>query len=365
MGSYSSFEIDILRVALWVGTASLAFALLLSPVVFILRARLLMRERRRRKFLSVWQPILMNSIEVPSVDVPRLARRDLSNFLLLWNHLHESLLDESKDHLNQIAYALSIDRIALKMLRRRNLRGRLLATVTLGQLRERGAWDELSRITQNGDAISSVAAARALVLIDPEKAIPQLISLLTSRSDWTVARVASVLQTAGADIISDPIASAAIAFSLADTTKRADQPEPINHAARLVRYLQLTHSNSALTAARTIAGSSRDPEVLAASLQLLNSAEDLEIIRSCLKHEAWPVRVQAAGALGRVGEPEDERRLIALLSDKQWWVRYRAAQALSRLPSMHGPRLKSIRVKQPDPFARDMLAHVIAEIELQ
>jgi HEAT repeat protein len=57
--------------------------------------------------------------------------------------------------------------------------------------------------------------------------------------------------------------------------------------------------------------------------------------------------------------------LIPLLSDKEWWVRYRAAQALSRLPSMRSPRLKSIQAKQRDPFARDMLAQVIAEIELQ
>jgi HEAT repeat protein len=365
LGSYSDFEIDILRVAQWVGFASLAFALVLSPVVLVLRALLLMRERRRRKFLGVWQPILMDAIEVPATDVPRLARRDLSNFLLLWNHLHESLLDESKDHLNQIAYALSIDQIAIKMLRRGNLRKRLLAIVTLGQLRERDAWDELSRLTQQHDAVSSVAAARALVLIDPAKAIPQLIPLLSSRPDWTAARVAGIFQAAGADIISDPIASAAIAFSREDTTKRADQPGPINHAARMVRYLQLTHNNSALTAARTIAESSRDPEVLAACLQLLNSSEDLEVIRACLKHEAWPVRVQAAAALGRVGEPEDEPRLIPLLSDKQWWVRYRAAQALSRLPSMRAPRLKLIQAKQADPFARDMLAQVMAEVELQ
>jgi hypothetical protein len=99
------------------------------------------------------------------------------------------------------------------------------------------------------------------------------------------------LKTAGADIISDPIARAAIAFSLEDQTKRADQPEAINHAARLVRFLQLTHNNSALAAARTIAESSSDPEVLAACLQLLNSEEDLEVIRACLNHEfCFPIR---------------------------------------------------------------------------
>jgi hypothetical protein len=56
----------------------------------------------------------MNAVEVASSDVPPLARRDLLSFLLLWNHLHESLLDESKDRLNQIAYALNIDRTGLE-----------------------------------------------------------------------------------------------------------------------------------------------------------------------------------------------------------------------------------------------------------
>jgi hypothetical protein len=73
-----------------VGAASLAFALLLSLVVLMLRARLLLQERQHRQFLSVWQPILMNAVDVASSDVPQLPRRDRLNFLLLWNHLHES-----------------------------------------------------------------------------------------------------------------------------------------------------------------------------------------------------------------------------------------------------------------------------------
>jgi HEAT repeat protein len=339
--------------------------LLLSILVLILRARLLIRERRRRKFLSVWQPILMKSIEAASSDVPQLDRRDLLDFLLLWNHLHESLLDEAKDHLNQTASSLSIDQTCLQMLRG-NLRERLLAIVTLGHLREFAAWDELSRITQNEDALLSVAAARALVMIDASKAVPQLIPLLARRPDWTASSVARVLKTAGANAISDPIACAAIASAMEDTKKIPDRErEAINYTARLIHYLDLAHDTSALPAAHTIAESSHDPEVLAACLRLLNRAEDLEIIRGCLTHEDWRVRVQAAVALGRVGVAEDEGRLIPLLSDKQWWVRYRAGQALSRLPRMREPRLKVIQTEQSDPFARDMLAQVMAEIELQ
>jgi len=334
--------------------------------VFMLRTRLVLAERRHRRFLTVWQPILMNAVEVASSDVPQLSRRDLSNFLLLWNHLHESLLDESKDHLNQIAYALSIDQSALRLLRRGNVRERLMAILTLGHLREQAAWEDLSRIAESDDPFVSLAAARALVMIDGRKAVPQLIPLLTRRSDWTAARVASVLQTAGADIISDPIARAAIAFSREDsTTSRDHEGGAINQTERLVQYLGFAHNTSSLPAAHTIAKSSLDWKVLAACLRLLGRAEDLDIIRECLKHEDWRVRVQAAAALGRVGEAADEARLIPLVSDKQWWVRYRAAQALSRLPSMREPRLKVIQAEQPDPFARDMLTQVMAEIQLQ
>src|SRR6185369_10606118 len=144
--------------------------------------------------------------------VPRLRRRDLINFLLLWNHLHESLLDEAKDRLNQIAKALGIEEIALRMLRRRSLRQRLLAIMTLGELRARSTGEEFWEIAETGGPLLSVAAARALVTIDAAGAIPRLIPILIRRDDWPIARVATVLQMAGADVISDHIARAAVEY---------------------------------------------------------------------------------------------------------------------------------------------------------
>jgi HEAT repeat protein len=354
----------MLQIVQWLSLGLFALTALLLITVLLMRAHRLLRERRWRRFVAVWQPILMNSIEVASSDVPHLTRRDLSNFLLFWNHLHESLLDESKEHLNQIAYALRINEAALRLLRRRNLHDRLLAVITLGHLRERSAWDVLLPITRQPGPALSIAAARALVMIDAEKAVPELIPLLQSRADWPAPRVADMLETAGAEIISDPIARAAIASCTGDAAAGV-AAEPIDCRARLIRYLQLAYNVSALPAARAIASSSSDPEVLAACLRLLKSAEDLEIVRRCLTHKAGPVRVQAAAALGRIGESQDVKRLIPLLSDKEWWVRYRTAQALARLPFINQARLKAIQAEQANPFARDMLAQVIAESQLQ
>src|SRR5215471_19444293 len=354
--------VESLAIALFAAT------LLMFILVLLVRVRLLLRERQRREFLAVWEPILMRSVEVAFSDVPHLRRRDLMNFLLLWNHLHESLLDEAKDHLNQIARALGIGDAALRMLRRRNLRERLLAIMTLGQLRERAAWDSLFDIAENGGALLSVAAARALILLDAVVAIPRLMPLLIRRADWPASRVATLLQTAGADVISEQIATAAIEYARAHDIADGGclpQGQTVNRSARLIRFLELAYNVSALPAARAIAESSNDPEVLAACLQLLKSSEDLSIVRHSLTHKDWRVRVQAASAMGRIGEHDDEQLLVPLLSDEQWWVRYRAAQALTRLPYMREPRLREIRALQADPFARDILLQAMAEVELQ
>jgi HEAT repeat protein len=360
-------DADTLRIVQSVAILLFALALLLLVVVLLMRGTLVLRQRRRKKFIAVWQPILVNAVDIATSDLPRLARRDLPEFLLLWNHLQESLLDESKDHLNQIGIALGIQRAALRLLRRGNLRERLLAIVTLGQLRERAAWDQLLTIAQREGALLSVAAARALVMIDPTKAVPELIPLLMARADWPAARVANMLQTAGADVISDQIANAALKSALAESARTGNGggQHAANDPARLIRYLELAYNVSALPATRKIIELSHDPEVLAACLRLLNSAEDLPVVRECLSHENSGVRVQAATALGRLGEDDDEERLVPLLSDTEWWVRYRAAQALSRLPHMREPKLKTIQAAQSDPFARDILAQVMAEVQLQ
>jgi HEAT repeat protein len=336
-------------------------------VVLLMRVGLLLREKRRKKFLAVWQPILVNAVDIATSDLPRLAGRDLPEFLLLWNHLQESLLDESKDHLNQIGKALTIERAALRLLRRGNLRERLLAIVTLGQLHERPAWDQLLTIAQREGALLSVVAARALVMIDPTKAVPELIPLLMARADWPASRVATMLRIAGADVISDQIANAALKSALEESAQagNGDGKRATNDPAQMVRYLELAYNVAALPAARTIVELSHDPEVLAACLRLLRSAEDLPVVRECLSHEDFRVRVQAAAALGRIGEASDEELLVPLLLDTEWWVRYRAAQALSRLPHMREPKLKTIQAAQADPFARDILTQVMAEVQLQ
>jgi HEAT repeat protein len=71
--------------------------------------------------------------------------------------------------------------------------------------------------------------------------------------------------------------------------------------------------------------------------------------------------VRAIEVLGRVGTDDDRLQLAPLLSDPEWWVRYRAAQALCALSTANLDRLTRMSTSHRDPFARDILAHALAE----
>jgi HEAT repeat protein len=103
---------------------------------------------------------------------------------------------------------------------------------------------------------------------------------------------------------------------------------------------------------------------MVAALRGVLQPDTIDDVRALLAHHDWQVRVQAARALGRIGERADAQQLLALLADPQWWVRYRAAQALVDLPALSRQDCKSMCAALTDRFAADMLAQVLAEREL-
>ncbi len=335
-----------LKLVLWVGAAAFAVTLFLMLQILLSRALLLRRQRRADRFLAVWRPLLMQSLDTVPASPPPIARADVYTFLSVWNYLHESLRDESKEQLNQVARVVGMDTVAQDRLRQRSLRQRLMAIVTLGHLREASVWNELQVIVQHNNTMLSLAAARALLQINAEAALPILLPLMASRSDWPVTRVANLLKEAGADVISQPLAHAA------ETTPR------------LIRYLEVAHRDVVVTTVRRLLATTQDEHVLQACLPLINDPADVTIVRACLSHPQWLVRVEAVAALGRVGTADDEAGLAALLSDPHWWVRYRAAHSLATLPASNVPQLQRLAAAQTNPFAHDILTEVIAEREL-
>ena len=338
----------VVTVAWWTGTASVALVFLLMLQILFLRWLLNRRLLRRESFVAAWQPLLMECIdEVPTL-VPKIREGDRYSFLTLWNYLHESVRDEPKERLNRLARACDMDAVALNLARSGNIREKLMGLATLGNLRDDTTWGETAEMAAGNDAPLSLAAARALMRIDARRAIDLLMPLIAAHKDWSLSFVAIMLKEAGPDVVSDPLARAALAAA----------PE---YAPRLVGFLETAYANVRIPTLRRILHSTNDTETVIAVLRIWNDPEDIETVREFLRDERWQVRVQAVRALGRTGTQADEQLLIGALADPEWWVRYRAAQSLAGLPSVSGAKLARFREAQHSEYARDILAQVIAE----
>lgn len=338
----------------WMVTITI-YAFILLLVVWILVLRMLRQntERRRRNMVDVWRPLLAESlVEVPAI-LPSIHPRDHVLFLYLWNHLQESIKGDASGQLNDVARRAGMDTVALRLLHTGRLRLQLLAVATLGHLKEASVWDELVRLAHAHNAFLAIEAARAMVRIRPKAAIPLLIPLVSTRSDWSPLKVMALLNEAGADLVATALAQATLSA-----------PPPI--AARLIRLLASLRSPYALPIIRQLMNEQKPAEdVIAASLFLFGECsdpQDLPMVRVYLTHPTWYIRVQAATALGKLGLKEDEARLIGLLEDTYWWVRYRAAEALSNLPSMTEAKMAGLQATLPTIESQEVITPFLTKL---
>lgn len=345
---YATNSDQIIRFAFITGLVAVGLAFFLVLQVILLRYLLIRRERRKANFLALWRPLMAQSATGGSAKYPHVADADTKEFLILWNHLQELIRGVSKDNLNQLARSVGIDLTAKKLLLRGAFAERVLAMMTLGNLREKSAWATLSDLMHDESPLISLAASSALMKIDANSGINSFMPLVSIREDWPSVKVAMILKDAGGAVISGPLAQAI----------RVAKPRQVR---RLINFLELANAAESSKVMREIMSVSRDQQAIATCLRIMKDPRDLDMVRSQIVNPIWIVRVQAAAALGRIGVEEDKARLIRLLVDPQWWVRYRAATSLSQLPFVSIEDLRKMQTEQTDRFAIDMLQQVLAE----
>jgi hypothetical protein len=337
----------VLAAAFWIGLVALLLTLLLALQIVRLRMLLRLRQRREARTLARWRPILSAAAvgETPAA-LPPLRKSERINFIKLWVHLQASLRGDAADALAAIARHLRLDVDARTMLARGGRTERLLAALLLGHLRDAGAWAHLRPLAAQPDTTLALTALWALVRIDPPAAADYLTPLFVARDDWAMAHVAGILREAQA-----PVADVLLRL-LPDVPRQ-----------RLPRALVIADALRVEVPPELLAGmlAIEDVAILTAALRLASMPASRERVRALLAHEHWEVRVQAAKALGRIGERGDVERLAALLGDREWWVRYRAAEALAALPWLDRSELDRLRAGLTDRFAADILAQVMAE----
>ena len=349
----SSDFVSILAAARWGSVGLMVIVLLMMTYMLCLRAVLLVRERRYRKLAARWTPILLDAEPRKSALPPAVHPGERFLFLILWNALREQQEQDAGiwRWMDRVAMLAKIDRLARRLLRRRSVRNRLLAIVTLGQLRDRHEWLRLYEIARSEHPLLSLAATQAIARIDPAEATETVVSLVVGHADWPAAKVATILGELGPDRISEPLARALL-----------QAPEP--HQPRLIPFLALCRYSSALPTVRRLLREPHPDEVIASCLQVIGKfgdRQDLPLVYRCLTHPRWHVRATAASCVGRMGRWTDQVKLAPLLTDRQWWVRYRAAQAIVGLSPRDDQRLRDIHSTLSDRYARDILTQAIAE----
>lgn len=343
----STFSDPWLSFAFWTGVAATALTMLLGAQIVWMRVSLRRLQRREQRVIAKWRPLLNAAlVEESPPHLPALRRGDRLTFLKLWIHLHASLRGGASDALNDIAYRLRFDETALRLLTYRSRAYKLLGILALGHLRHAAAHEELLRLSRSDDSVISVKALWALVQIDPRRAVHELMPLLIGRDDWPLPQLVGILQEAADDCA--PVLAQAM---------QATDAAHLARALRLAEVLRISLPESQLRGLLAHPSTA----VVVHAMRLAATPALLDAVRANAVHEDWRVRVQAAKALGAIGERADAARLAALLHDPQWWVRYRAAQALVALPFMDGDALRRLHDETDDRYAVDMLEQVMAE----
>tara|TARA_R110001599_G_scaffold171353_1_gene362088 strand:- start:74783 stop:75835 length:1053 start_codon:yes stop_codon:yes gene_type:complete len=334
--------------ALWIGMTAIGLTLLLILVMTTLRIILNRNRNIEAKFLAIWQPLLSNpSANLAETIIPLLPAAHYLPFLKLWNKLVRTSTGERREDMLDIAYALGCERYAKKLLTHGDRTERLLAILTLSHLRDISAWDALATQTLHADSVTSINAFHALVQIDPDTTAHQLMPLLLARTDWPITHIASILQREQSTFMQPLIVAANEIKS--------------THLVRTLRLIEALHIALPQTSLLQLLNESNNVETIIATLRITNDVSMLPRIRVFLRHADWRLRVQAAKALGRIGEYSDVNRLIPLLADSYWWVRYRSTQALVNMPFLSINEIAVLQTHLSDRFARDMLSQVMAE----
>jgi hypothetical protein len=330
--------------------------LLMTFTLLGTRLLIALRKAREEHFREKWRVLIVKSFASKSIpQVPTIGKAETYEFMHLWNYYQQLLRGPELETLSEIAVITGIDQRARTLIKSRTIRNKLIAIETVGHLKDKAAWGSLVDIVKSKNMILVVAAARAMIMVDTEAAIPHIIPMVISNSGRAPDLLVGILGQARSEKVLTPLVEATIHATEELTV-------------RVTRYLEAIGKDLALPFIYRIAQEKSNSEITLVCIRAIGRTGDCDYIgyvRENATHPDWPVRVQAATALGKIGTKEDIPLLLKLLSDKFWWVRYRAGQALARTSFCGIPKLGELKEGLSDKFAIDMIDHVSAEKEFR
>jgi HEAT repeat protein len=330
--------------------------LALSVVLMLLSLRLrrgnAVTRLRRAHAAATWRAIFARSIEADGQEVPPLAAADEFAVLRLWNDFNERRRGEEtvspvrRARLAAAALRARLDVVAIRYVEHGDAPEKILGATTLGHLGDRRAAPLLRALARDRDGDVSIAAARALLKIDPRSS-GEFIASVRDRLDWSPTRVERVLREA-AEVLAPEFPSA-VRFA-----KGAAR-------IRLLRYAPILGPEATRAAVSDVLAQETEPETIAAALRGARSClepGDLPALEAYARHPVAGVRVQAINAIGRIATPAARELLVESLRDADAWVRLRAAQGLVAAGAASEPEA-ALALAGGDRYGREMLAYAL------
>ena len=354
MGWLSQYDFDfVTTVALWSIAGVLATTVALFTYTIGLRIATIVDARQRVRFVRAWRIVfaeaMMSAEAAANYPLPRVRRHDRTDLLEEWNSARSIVEGTAAKNLILLAQRAGVPELALRLLKKRRVRPRILAVQTFGNLRDADRRDAVRALVDYPNTALSVTAAMSLIQIDPQFGVSVIIPMIEKRRDWPRNRVSILLREAGSELVSEPIYR---------TIRSASNTNRIY----LLQFAQLVEAEVLDALVDDLILESDDPGVLNAALKLVSGFKGVPRMAALTQHKAWFVRMQTAKVLGRMGQKEHLSLLESLLDDREWWVRYRAAQAITSLPFLGPNQLRQIRDRQTDPYAADILQQSFAEV---
>lgn len=345
----SGFE-TIVFLAWRIGILCLVVCLLLFFITIAWRYYNLKIQARTEEFKQLWLEILINSLDEIPRDLPEIEKANQNTFLVLWNHLKETLKAETSKNLNVIVRKTGMDFVAVSKLSSRKQDENLLAINTLGWLKEENCWSEIEKFARHKETSFSLIAAKALIRINPERAVPVIVRLMVEREDWATEAKAEIIRNIEVERFEETFLEA--------VWQASDEVKP-----GLIKLFNLLTSEKTAPFVEKFLTEFKDTEIILAGLLVFKDVDKLDLVRGFLSHNVWQVRMAAAVCLGNIGTKDDVKTLTQAVNDREWWVRYHSARALAKLPTMTSRKLKNIAKKHPNEFSRDIIQRVIGERE--
>ncbi|SEO44566.1 HEAT repeat domain-containing protein [Aquisalimonas asiatica] len=341
----------VVQAAILTGLVLFALTMAIMAQVLWLGISARASEKRQARFLETWRPIMAAAAlgDVQQV-LPAIHWKDQLRFLLLWNRVQQSVRGQAHTALNQLLYATGMHTVTRLYLEAGSPRARMVAITTMRYLAPPGANRRLLLMARRAPGPVSVAAARTLVTIDPERNMPQLLPILLARRDWSTPHCIDIVNTAGPEAAN---ATLLPAFREGTFAERE----------RLLPLLESTHISQRTRALREFLDEHPDDSLTAQALDLLAVARnpyDTERMRALLDHPQPRVRAIAAQALGHTGAGTDDlQRLQPLLADASWYVRQAAAGGIVALHGLAPEAVEELSHTFPDDYGRQALQRAL------